>query len=44
VAVLLGDLAPPEQTMVAQAGAAVTAHLGLGVVGVCAVTGSDQHS
>jgi DegV family protein with EDD domain len=44
VAVLLGDLAPPEQTMVAQAGAAVTAHLGLGVVGVCAVTGSGQHS
>jgi DegV family protein with EDD domain len=42
VAALLGDLAPPEQTMIAQAGAAVTTHLGLGVVGVCAVTESGQ--
>lgn len=39
---MIGDLAPDDQMMVEPAGAALTTHLGIGAVGVCAVVATGE--
>jgi DegV family protein with EDD domain len=39
---MLGDLAPDSEIMVEPAGAALTTHLGIGAVGVCAVVATGE--
>jgi DegV family protein with EDD domain len=44
LASLLQDLAPDGDVLVAPAGSALTTHLGLGAVGVCALAAAGSHS
>jgi DegV family protein with EDD domain len=39
---MIGDLAPDSEIMVEPAGAALTTHLGIGAVGVCAVVETGE--
>jgi DegV family protein with EDD domain len=41
---LLQDLLPDRQLLIAPAGSALTSHLGLGAVGVCALVAANAHS